>query len=468
MSRHKSKNTTLPLMRLHFRGTTAFLLFVVCALLGLATPGYSSPSSLYLTSEASDGTNAHATVNPLVESFTELKLKQNLYTGTKGTPLSFGSGVSFLTNSQGKSVFVGLTDRGPNILAPDDLGRPTTYLLLEEVFAPALVPFLLEGDEITPITWNRFLEIIRGEKVLYPVGGRIKGTTSYAAPLLNSSGEQFDGIPLADSGQVSVTPKLIGITPTGRGIDPEGITILPNLDQIWISEEYGPSILVFDLTTRKLLKRFDPGHGLPNIFSKRKMNRGFEGIAALKDGSVVTALQSPLSIDGSEEDCLRLIVISPDTIGMSMDELRAFSDYKLGELTFAEGETLIAVESYENSENRKIRNIISIDLSTTKIGSSPVCTSDPSLPSVKRKKILDMSIFGRKFGKIEGLSLLPDKRTLIVTEDTDFGVELLKKGRKGADISIPGSVQSLSIKDSQTKIYRIVFREEFSKLTHGF
>lgn len=413
------------------------------------------------TAQSSIHTAYTAKVKIELESFTELRLKEGLYTTGGRTPLSFGSGLSVFTNSKGQTVFLGLTDRGPNILAPEDLGRSKTYLLSEHLFAPSLVPFVIDGKYVVPITWSRFLGLGDASKEKHPAE-----PSNYSIPLLTSVGEVFDGIPPSDSGQESVTPELIPISPTGRGIDPEGITLLPNVKQMWISEEYGPSILVFDLFTRRLIRRLDPGHGLPEIVSKRKMNRGFEGIAALPGGSVVTALQSPLSINGSEEDCLRIVIIpsdgNPTSVGMPLGDLREYTDYKLSDLATAGDTVLIAVESYEDKDTRKYKNLIAIDLSTAGNNSSTTCSSSFHLKSVQRRVILDMSLLGEKFGKIEGLTLLPDKRTLLFTEDTDFGLHLKKKSKKSSDRVIPGSAELLSVKDSQTRIYRIVFRNELS------
>ena len=447
-------------IRIHFLVRCVALFFLIeCATVRLCAPASSSPKETILRSESGGRTKTETLAHSLVESFTELPLKQKVYTGTQGIPLSFGSGLTFLTNSRGTLVFLGLTDRGPNIAAPEDLSLPTTYLLLERAFAPSLFPFVLDGDEITPITWSSLQARYGSNNRSEP-----QSAMSYGAPLLDSAGEPFDGIPPADSGQISTTAALAVIEPTGKGIDPEGITILPELDQIWISEEYGPSILTFSLSTRRLLKRLDPGHGLPEIVSKRKMNRGFEAIASFKDGSVVAALQSPLSVDGFKKDCLPFVFISPQgtttTAGMSLKELIQLSDYKLSDLATVEKNVLIGVESFEDTEGRNFKNLIVITLSSDGKNSIPTCDSSLSTYSVKREKLLDMSVFGKRFGKIEGLTLLPDKKTLLFTEDTDFGVQLKKKGKKGSDISIPGSSQFLSTKDIQTKVYRIVFRDE--------
>jgi hypothetical protein len=76
--------------------------------------------------------------------------------------------------------------------------------------------------------------------------------------------------------------------------------------EFWIAEEYGPSLLKLD-RTGKVVKRYIPeglkleGDNypvepiLPAIYAKRKINRGFEGLALSGDQrTLYIALQSPL------------------------------------------------------------------------------------------------------------------------------------------------------------------------------
>ena len=90
-----------------------------------------------------------------------------------------------------------------------------------------------------------------------------------------------------------------------NGLDTEGLVRLKNGD-FWVAEEYSPSILKVD-PSGKVVKRFVPQglelpgadypivEALPAVYGKRKINRGFEGLALSPDEKTLfLVLQSPL------------------------------------------------------------------------------------------------------------------------------------------------------------------------------
>src|SRR5262249_29497405 len=96
----------------------------------------------------------------------------------------------------------------------------------------------------------------------------------------------------------------------GRSFDPEGIVVDPRTGLLIVSDEYGPSVYLFDRRGR-LLKKFEtPDNLKPRLAdgtsldyvsdrgvlrSGRQDNRGFEGIAISPDGRRLYAvLQDPL------------------------------------------------------------------------------------------------------------------------------------------------------------------------------
>jgi hypothetical protein len=94
----------------------------------------------------------------------------------------------------------------------------------------------------------------------------------------------------------------------GRSFDPEGIVVDPRSGHLIVSDEYGPSVYVFDRRGR-LRKVFEtPANLVPKIGSAsnyvadrdgldagRQDNRGFEGLAITPDGKIlVGVLQDPL------------------------------------------------------------------------------------------------------------------------------------------------------------------------------
>ena len=95
----------------------------------------------------------------------------------------------------------------------------------------------------------------------------------------------------------------------GRSFDPEGIVVDPRTGHLIVSDEYGPSVYVFDRRGR-LRKVFEtPANLVPKIGTApnfvadrdggldagRQDNRGFEGLAITPDGKLlVGVLQDPL------------------------------------------------------------------------------------------------------------------------------------------------------------------------------
>ena len=103
------------------------------------------------------------------------------------------------------------------------------------------------------------------------------------------------------------------VSKLGRSFDPEGLVIDPRTGHIIVSDEYGPSVYVFN-RRGVLIKIFEtPANLVPRLADAvakdyvsdravlrfgRQDNRGFEGIAITPDGSrLVAVLQDPLVND---------------------------------------------------------------------------------------------------------------------------------------------------------------------------
>ncbi len=88
-------------------------------------------------------------------------------------------------------------------------------------------------------------------------------------------------------------------------LDAEGITIDP-WGNFWVCEEYKPSVAMFGRNGKVQLRLVPAGtltgleevptfDLLPAVLSKRRNNRGFEGVAAAADGTLYAICQRPLS-----------------------------------------------------------------------------------------------------------------------------------------------------------------------------
>src|SRR5262245_33484389 len=202
-----------------------------------------------------------------------------------------GSDLWHSKDNDGPGIYWMITDRGPN---GED---PRTFPVPE--FTPFILEVKTQGDAI---------EILQAIPIT-GTGVTEKGVTGIAnldnltqPPALNE--------PFYDCFGTTVPGHQL--SPNPHGLDTEGI-VRTSDGTFWIVEEYGPSILKVD-SQGKVVKRFFPENLLgflgpitgysttdssasfPELFGlKRKLNRGFEGIAISPDEETLyIALQSPL------------------------------------------------------------------------------------------------------------------------------------------------------------------------------
>ncbi|HWD90770.1 MAG TPA: esterase-like activity of phytase family protein [Verrucomicrobiae bacterium] len=209
---------------------------------------------------------------------TEAVLQEAKTNGLKFTDLpSVGSGLA----KAGPDEFWGINDRGPNGMSGGDEDNPMVFRTFPlPQFCPSIFRLKLAGNEIQitqtiPLTDTRGklisgLSNLKGEERLYETPG-VKTPLAYDED----------------------------------GVDPEGIRVLPSGDFL-LSEEYSPSILVV-ATNGQILMRYTPQskplpHAtypvkaiLPDIFARRRDNKGFENLALSADGKFAYALlQTPM------------------------------------------------------------------------------------------------------------------------------------------------------------------------------
>jgi|GEM_PF-182668 len=182
----------------------------------------------------------------------------------------FGSGM-FAAPGQ-PDMFYMLTDRGPNVNGAES----GTKVFPVPDFTPQVGIFRLEGGML-----------VMKDSILLkdPMGNPISG-------LPNPEGMGATGETAVD-----LDGNYLGTDP--YGLDSEGIAVAQD-GTFWVSDEYGPHIVHFDLdgTTIERINPFGSGEGgrkLPAVFAKRWANRGMEGLALTPDGkTLVGIMQSHL------------------------------------------------------------------------------------------------------------------------------------------------------------------------------
>jgi hypothetical protein len=342
----------------------------------------------------------------------------------KGFPTGFGSGLSFKSfNSDGSMEFYGLTDRGPNGDGPIYLNDGREYRA--KFFpTPQFVPQI---------------GVIRLKDGRAAVVDRIT--------IKDDQGHPLSGLPL-EPGAIGSSEE-IPLSETGyrfaydeNGLDPEGIALDPQ-GNFWICDEYGPFIL--KLNHQGYIKeKYMPGLSLPAILKYRQPNRGFEAIAIAPDGKIYAALQSTLDIEGKTKDSAELIrIVEFNPVNgatrmfaypLDVDAYPKTGAAKIGDMHAISNNRIILVE--QGAGKTGMRNILymldltqATDITNLKVNGRELefekdLANVKGLRMIAKQKILDLREYGWTAEKAEGLTVLTDKRTIVVVNDNDFGLTM--------------------------------------------
>ncbi|WP_281699305.1 esterase-like activity of phytase family protein [Cetobacterium somerae] len=333
-----------------------------------------------------------------------------------GFKTGFGSALAFKNiNSDGTIEFYALTDRGPNADIPkylkDGKSVPGKFFPAPN-FTPSIG--ILKVD-------NKKAEII--DKI----------------ELKDSTGKNITGLPLplnriGSTGEVALDLNMNSLGYDINGLDPEGIAIDKD-GNFWISDEYGPFIIKVD-KNRKILEKLEPGNGLPEIVKHRIPNRGIEGLTIDKNGNIYAAVQSTLNVDGKTKDTAiftRVLKINPDTkevktFAYPIDKnYKSNSAAKIGDIYAVDENKLLIIE--QGKQKGKMENLIYlVDFSKaddiTTLGNLESKGNDLKIKLGEKKLVVDLRKHGWDTEKAEGLTLLPDNKTIAIINDNDFGMAI--------------------------------------------
>lgn len=364
-----------------------------------------------------------------------LKVPQSFlvaYTGQSGENFpngfvpAFGSGIALkAANPDGSLEFYLLTDRGPNVEGPkyvDDQGERDGVIFPVPNFQPQIAVAVLR---------NGSAEVTETVGLQAPDGSAITGLP--VAP----------GLPGA-TGEVPLAEDLRVLSYDDNGLDPEGVAVDAE-GNFWVCDEYGPFIAKFDREGR-LLKKYGPGEGLPEVLRYRIPNRGFEGITVTPEGRVYAALQSVLDVEGKTAKTAqftRIVELDPRTgktrmyaYPIDVESYKSPKDAKVGDIFAISEQKLLLIEQGKGKDG-KMRNIVYLvdlagctDLSDVRIsGQEPEHIADRNRLSqeirfARKELVVDLRALGWDMEKAEGIALLPDRKTIVVVNDNDFGVSL--------------------------------------------
>ncbi|MFJ5935789.1 esterase-like activity of phytase family protein [Streptomyces sp. NPDC093071] len=323
-----------------------------------------------------------------------------------------------------------VTDRGPN--GQIEIGKDKRRTFPVPGFDPAIVKIRVAGGRIQVL------------KTL---------------PITTSRGTPVTGLP-NQPGRDEAPYTYDASTPLPydpNGLDTEGI-VRDRDGGFWLVDEYGPSLVHVSAKGRVLARHVPKGlkltgadypvvESLPAIFLKRKINRGFEGLALLPGGDLVLGLQSPLlnpdEAAGKESRTTRLLRFSPrenrvtaeyayrfDPVGTVEPGQTKTSELKLSALVALGGDRLLVQERtdkaarlYEVRLRRSADILGSVwDAPATRPGLEQL--DDPAaarVPVLRKDLVIDLNTVKGVPGKIEGIAV-EGSSTLVLLNDNDFGM----------------------------------------------
>ena len=207
------------------------------------------------------------TVSQTVKLYAEDETPRIIIGDVAIQPNAHGSGIAPVPGSADE--IYGLTDRGPNV---EGRTRNERVLPLPD-FHPQIAKLKL-ADGVASV------------QQIITLSGRD------GAPLVGL----ID--PRASTGEALVDLNGKPLAPSDHGLDGEGLVAMPD-GTFWVSDEYGPFIVHFDANGKELerLSPFDAT--LPKELSLRSPNQGMEGLTITPDGTtLVGIMQSALQTPG--------------------------------------------------------------------------------------------------------------------------------------------------------------------------
>ncbi|MFL4908403.1 esterase-like activity of phytase family protein [Streptomyces sp. MMS24-I2-30] len=368
--------------------------------------------------------------------------------GVKVTGGAFGSSLYPVPGK--KNEYYGITDRGPNVDTPD--GKKALPL---PDFDPTIARIRMTGS---------------------------KAEVQQTIPLRGADGTLYNGhvSTQASTGESLVDLDGKALAPSPYGYDPEGLVALPD-GTFWVSDEYGPYITHFS-ATGKQIGRLSPFDGsLPAELADRVPNKGMEGLTVTPDGSTLvgmmqSALQVPDLPSGVKtKNVTALRIVTYDLRSHATHEyVYLLDDPKtnsgaVSEITALSSTSFLVDERDGTFEPGAYKKLFKIDIKgATDVGPSakvPGATYDAArgglligqdrrtidayvgdgntataqaalkaagITPVAKSPYLDLGALvtrldptGGFFGhdKIEGVATTDGGRTVIVSNDSDFGID---------------------------------------------
>lgn len=370
-------------------------------------------------------------------------------------PITTVGGVEIQSSANGSAIapvpgktdeIYGMTDRGPNVDGRTDNEK----VLPMPDFHPQIAVFRLSEGTATP-----------GKTII------LKGR----------DGEPLVGLvnPQASTGETLVTIDGQPLPLSDHGIDSEGLVAMPD-GTFWVSDEYGPFLIDFDAKGKEL-ERLSPFDGsLPRELSLRSPNQGMEGLTITPDGSMLVGImQSALATPGlvgsaKKVPLTRIVTVNlatkatkeylypldnPQQTKVAVSEITALSDTQflvderdgvlqpggvkkiyvadisnatdVGPNSAVPGATYRADAGGLQVDGKPIETLVGVSTDAAaadKLKSLGITVASKTLKLDLGALLNELNSKGEFFGhdKIEGLATPDGGKTLVIANDSDFGL----------------------------------------------
>ena len=355
-----------------------------------------------------------------------------------------GSGSAMAPVPGSDTEFWLMTDRGPNTDGPDVVVGSATFA--SKVFpVPDFHPQLKRVRQ-------------RPDGSLDVLG---------VLTLKDAAGVPLSGLPnppgAGNAGEVALSVDPVTNTPGATplpfdptGLDSEGLVAVAD-GTFWVSDEYGPWIVRF-AANGNTLERFSPfaassaGNKVPQVFAKRRPNRGMEGLTMTPSGKLVGMMQSALynpdrSTTHNKSLVVRILVLDPTTHATqqycyllenrdtAVSEILAVSDTEFlvlerdglfaGSGTVRKGIYRISISGATDVSDPadgplgRLYAGKTVDALLNRAG-----LDGAAIRPVSKTLAVDLMALAVTYphDKPEGLALVHGGKTLVVVNDDDFGV----------------------------------------------
>lgn len=350
------------------------------------------------------------------------------------------------------STFWMLDDRGPSV--PYESGSTKARVFALPGYHQKLVKMRLEAGA---------LKVVEIDSI-----ASLESTEVYTVGLPSSKAVAEDP---AWRGRLDTALVVSGpvLAPVPHGYDFEALRIAPS-GNFLVSDELGPSLLEIDRTTKRIVKEWSPGKGLPRVFAKRRDNRGFEAMAVTPSGKYLAMLQSPADnwSDGDTRNSRMLRILRFDPVSQASNEYvylldlkgtsaRLGSETKIGDVVALSETRFLAIEHGVDGLGRYWVDLVEFDIAGAtdihdpsdrakgatwavgfgvptagsmtpeQIGMDPsdaVWASAGIVPVTKTVRMADLLAAGTGWtsDKPEGLEILGDTAVAMLN-DNDYGVQ---------------------------------------------